>query len=93
MAEADAAPILNAAVREAANASWMSERGQKVFGTFEGMARLAFQLVKKKHSNATYDYIRGLITTRVEIDEINSVFTLLHPLKKGPNKNPPPSQK
>ena len=65
---------LGIALREARALSWFSHDGSRVVKTIDGVARVLWQSLKKRHPDLTHARVRKLITDPATIDYVMSVW-------------------
>ena len=83
LSSADRMEMTQAALKNAAVASWATNEGAKIMGTIEGTARLGYQMVAARHSQLSFEEFYEHMNKSndllgLAIREINDVFMKLN---------------
>ena len=88
------------AMREAQELSWMSRAGQRQLATLDGICRLLYQTLKKKHPDITFETIRKLVLGDGEapgiaerVNDINTAMELTGHFRQGTQATGAPKDK
>jgi hypothetical protein len=77
--------LMDAAMRQAAHLSWMSGEGSKQMRSLSGVARVAWQGLRRRHPELTHDDVKKLIMDPKTVEYVTTVFRKLNGRKKEVN--------
>lgn len=85
--QADA--LMQAAIKAAASTSWLSGEGAKFMATLDGMSRLMWTSIKKRHPKVPFASIRTVLTNPVNLAAFNAIFRKVNRSTMGSEKKGP----
>ena len=87
--ELERADTMDAAVRQASTASWLSPSGAKLMANPDGMSRIIWQMAHRNHPGLTHERVREMMMAdpRSNIEEANRLFEKLNTAGTSPPKN------
>lgn len=90
MSQLEREETLTVAMRAASGLSWMSGQGAQMMGTVTGMARLAYQGVKRNHPEITCEWLQKQLFDIKNVDAVRAAFEAANHL---PEDEPSDSKK
>jgi hypothetical protein len=78
MTQAQRDEVLGAAMREARKIDWVSGEGARTMGTLDGISRVLWHGLRKRHPDLTYEAVRALITDAKTVAKASAVFKALN---------------
>lgn len=80
--------LMDAAVRQASGLTFLSGEGAKRMRSLEGVSRVTWQGLRRRHPQLTYERVKELILDPKTIKYVNEVFRKLNHGKAGEVKAP-----
>ena len=82
MTPAEREEVLGAAIREASRVQWFSADGARRMRSADGIARVLWQGLRKRHPELTYKRVRELVVDAKTIQYAMTVFRKVNDLEK-----------